>query len=203
MSNPLSRNKNRQFDMKGKNDLLERRGVFVPQQIVDQTFIFSDCFCTVSVRNPCCLYDWGVASNIINQTYKSFIKNGKRPVQNRFCFGNNTMRHKILQLYCFIIIYSGMFVTSFLKNKSGRRTFRHRIHFPMTVLSGCLFSRESDFRVPVVIFCLVCCRKIIFVNIRNPFAAVAVCINGFRRVLIVFVVIKNFVSIILIGRVRG
>jgi hypothetical protein len=93
VTDPLASDEDRHLDMKSEVYLLERRGMVIPHQIVDQSFVFPIRLRPFPVRDTGALDDSLVTAKIIDQSDEPMIEQREFLVQNRFRFGNNAMCH--------------------------------------------------------------------------------------------------------------
>ena len=64
--------------MKGQDDLLERAGVLVPHQIIDQRPVLAHVAGPLTVGNPRRLHDPGVPAEVVDESHEPLVEHPER-----------------------------------------------------------------------------------------------------------------------------
>ena len=83
MTHPLTRHKNRHFDVQLDATHLKRRAVTMLEQIMNETSIITQRFCSRAIRDTRRLHNGSIIAHVINNPQKTMIENLKRLTQNR------------------------------------------------------------------------------------------------------------------------
>ncbi len=93
MADPLSCDKDGHLAMEGEAYLLEGRGVGVSEEVVNESSVLSERFCTGAIAYSGTLDDAFISAAVVNESYKTFVENGDFNVKERFRFGHDQVSH--------------------------------------------------------------------------------------------------------------
>jgi hypothetical protein len=94
VTDPLAGYKDGKFDMKGQYNLFKRRGMLLPQEVVNKPPILPVGLGSGPIGDPGRLNHPVITSQIIHKTNKALVQHRELPVEYRFCLFHNAMGHK-------------------------------------------------------------------------------------------------------------
>ncbi len=93
VADPLTRHEDRHLHVEGEDHLLERAGVAVAQQVVDEGSILAHGLGALPVRYPRRLDDARVPSEVVDEPHEAVVENGEGLVQQGVRIGDRDPRH--------------------------------------------------------------------------------------------------------------